>query len=438
MAESSQIPSSSSDRQTETENRMHDKCKQVVVFHNHLCKFWTSLKGVLPEYLPTIRKAINYYKSCSRAAYLEELQTSLGPHMNRVSTYDECLFGDDYLKGPLYLFPQMNFKELWSLLETEDFQADTELQASTKKSIFNHLQTIYITAQMARDQISLFNKNIEKQKAFLMQMLDNLKMDDVLKNRIEELKAAEAEGNNTGPGGLDKIAEIFGEDNFVCQLAKEVADELDLGHEDISSPVEAITALFADGGKKLRELIVTVTERIEQKVESGEIDRDRLLADAQKMKDKLGGLVGNMPGLEQALQDNAIVTHFQQSYDSLTVEEQEHFGQIPELLEKPLQQWTDAEKTSFDEFAQYLSAGPEEEQLPEDSQPAKPQPKPAAAKAKAKPKGKGPAAPKKPVPKGLVPKAAPKSGPAPKATPKSGPAPKAKAVPVPKAPKADH
>ena len=106
----------STQEQVDMENTMHDKCKNVVAFHNNLSKFFKSLKGVLPEYVETIRESIKYYKSISRSSYLEECEALLKPHIEHISQYDDGIFTDDYKEGPRYLLPQMDFREIWGLL----------------------------------------------------------------------------------------------------------------------------------------------------------------------------------------------------------------------------------------------------------------------------------------------------------------------------------
>lgn len=379
--------------ETETENTMHDKCKNVIAFHNNLTKFLKSLKGVLPEFLPDIKVAIRYYKSKTRSEYLKETQELLEPHISYISQYDYGIFSDDYQKGPRILLPTMDFRKIWELLDSEDFRAEPVLQAKTQKTIYNHLQSIYVSVQMALDQIDVFNKNIEKQKTFLMNMLENLQLDETIKKRIEEMKAEEAKNGDSGGGfaGLGKLADMFGEDNFVFQLAKDVAQELDIGTDDIESPVDAITELFADGGQKLRELIVTVGDKIEQKVQSGEVDTDRLREDAQKMKDKIEGFMGKIPGLEEMVNNADMIKQFREYYDDLTEEEQKEYEYVPGLLDGDPNEWTDEEREAFDGYAQFVldkhglssMAGPAVEE-PESEPEPEPEPKPVH-----KPKKKG-------------------------------------------------
>ena len=358
---------------TEVENTMHDRCKSVVVFHNNLTKFFKSLKGVLPEYVEQIRVAVKYYKSTPRADYLQEVHALMDPHIKYISEYDDGIFTDDYQKGERFLLPKMDFREIWDLLNGDDFSSDTELQAKTKKSIFNHIQSIYVSVQMGMEQVNMFNKNIDKQKTFLMDMLENLQLDDKIKERIEEMKQQEeSEAANSG-FNLGKIGEIMGEDNFVFQLAKDITEELDIGTTDIDNPVEAITSLFADNGKKLQELIVTVGDKIEKKVQSGEIDKEKLVSDAQAMKDKIEGFMGKIPGLEEVMNNNGLVQQFMDAFNELDEAEQEQFNYIPPLLEKNLLEWSDEEKQQFDGFAKHIMTkqgvnfenGSSEQQTPE-------------------------------------------------------------------------
>lgn len=341
---------------TVTENTMHDKCKNVVAFHNNLTKFLKSLKGVMPEFLPDIQVAIRYYKSKTRSEYLKEVQELLEPHISYISQYDYGIFSDDYQVGPRFLLPTMDFRKIWELLDGEDFSEQPALQAKTQKTIYNHLQSIYVSVQMALDQIDVFNKNIEKQKTFLMNMLENLQLDETIKKRLEEMKEEEAKNGDKGGGfaGLGKLADMFGEDNFVFQLAKDVAQELDIGTDDIENPVDAITELFADGGQKLRELILTVGDKIEQKVKSGEVDADQLRADAQKMKDKIEGFMGKIPGLEDMVNNVDMIKQFRDFYQDLTAEEQEQYSFVPDMLDRDPHTWSDEEREKFDKYAQFV------------------------------------------------------------------------------------
>jgi len=364
---------------------MHDKCKQVIMFHNNLIKFLKTLKRTLPECSGLITNTVTYYKSVSRSEFIKETNELMEPHIKYISENDSGIFSDDYALGPRLLLPKLDFRKVWEVIEQdEDFQEDSELREATEISIFKHLQALYVSTNVALQQIGVFDRNMEKQKQHLMNMLDNLRVDDEVKKRIEEMKTEEAEANKNGDGmGMEKLASLLGEDNFVFQIAKDIADELDLGNDDVSDPVSAITSLFADGGRKIQELIVTVGDKLEEKIESGEVDKERLIADAKKVKQKLDGVVGKIPGLDEMMKSNGLVEQFQASYDMLSPEEQEEHNDIPDLLQKPLTDWTDEEKARLDEFAKVAFKEVPEESL-DDDMPPKPKTKTKSKSSKSK------------------------------------------------------
>ena len=341
---------------------MHDKCKQVILFHNNLCNFFKALKGVLPECSTVLKSTIAKYKEIPRVEYITRLKSLMEPHIKYISEYDGGIFTDDYRPGGFELLPELNFKQVWDLLESADF--DAALRSGTKTKIFNHMQTLYISACMALEQIGSFNKNMEKQKALLINMIENLKMGDEIKKRMEEMKQTEdaaAAKSSSMPGlgalggalggllgggagaGLpdfDKISELFGEDNFVFQIAKDIVSELDMGNDELDGPMESIMSLFANDGKKIQDLIVKVGDRLEKKLASGEIDKERLFKDAQQMKDKLSSVA---PGLSEMMGDAGLNTPIKQHYESLSPEDKELYSDIPGILEKPFTERTEAE-----------------------------------------------------------------------------------------------
>ena len=173
------------------------------------------------------------------------------------------------------------------------------------------------------------------------------------------------------------IADIFygedGEENFIYKLAKEIADELDMGAEEITDPVSAITSLFAEDGRKMRELIVSVGEKLDRKVKSGELDVERLRTDAMAMKAKLEkavpGLQNLIPGMKDGEGPSGLI---KLAYDSLDAEAKERWNTIPDILQRPMDAWTPEERQTVDDFClaqvKQENTGTAEENLPEEEE----------------------------------------------------------------------
>lgn len=354
------------------ENVMHDNCKQVIMFHNNWCRFLKNLKGVLPEVGPMIKESVTYYKETTRVVFLQEVISSLSPHIKYISEYDESIFSTDYTKPlgltKLMLLPKLDFMNIWEYIQSEDFAVDSTLASTTKRSIFNHLQIIYISANTALEQISAFDKALEKQKEFMMNMLENMNLDEKLKTRIEEMKASEAQNGGEGLN-MQTMGALFGEDNFIYQLAKEVSEELGLSSGEVNNPMNTITSLFANGSKKLKELIVTLEEKLTNKVNSGEFSEEKMRADAMKAKQKLSGIVGQIPGLNKLLNNDNIMSEFREKYNTLSPVDQERFNRIPELLSKETLSWSSEDHDYFGKYVKefHPNVGREEtaDDLPE-------------------------------------------------------------------------
>jgi len=340
-------------------NDLHDKCKQVVVFHNHLYAFFDSLIKSFPEFKRDIAKCLKHYKESDRYIYITKTLKLMEPHVKKFSQYDEGIFSNDYCKDALKLVPGLDVKKIFHLINDSAGYDKKEIM-ETKKNIFNHLQSIYISGQLAVNQINKFNTAMDKQKTMLMDMLKNLNLDATLREKVEKLAADEKATESVAGSGFDinKLGELLGEDNFIFQLAKDVANEINLGNEDLSNPVDAINILFSNNGQRLQELIVTVGEKIEQKVRSGEIDQAKLYEHAQNMKEKLHSVVGNIPGMQGFTDPVEMTKMFAESFSELNDEEQIRFKDAKDLIDNnpDMKSWTDEQKTKFDEYAKFIFA----------------------------------------------------------------------------------
>jgi hypothetical protein len=331
--------------------QIHDQCKKVIEFHNHLIRFMSIMKGTFPELLKRISKCYKYYKSLPRSKYIKKLLENMSPHIKHISEYDEGIFSDDYQKGKLQFIIGLDFKQVFAIIESEEF-GDDDLRDTTKKHIFNHLQSIYVSAQMADMQVSSFNEAMTKQKKFLINMLKNVNIDEQLKEKIEKLAADEDEGSGGGMMGMEslkKLSEVFGGDNFISKLAKDVTDELDLG-VGCDNPVEAITDLFANNGRKLEELLVKVGDKIKEKIDNGDITEDQLVEEANKMKQKMTDVVGPIPETE-----TDPIKFFEAEYSKLDEDDQKKFINIKTIIENNPEHddWTDTEKEEFQSFSEH-------------------------------------------------------------------------------------
>lgn len=339
--------------------QIHDKCKQVIIFHNHLVKFVRDLKQTFPDMKASIKKCINKYKSMPRVEFIKFTHESLLPHISKIAENDEAIFSDDYIDGPLELIADINFKHIWTIIDSDDFVSDDVgasidlFRRDTKDAIFNSLNALYICANIALMQINSFDKALNKQKEFLMNMIGNLNLDEKLKEKIEKLEQAEKEGKGESVfESLEKLGGLLGEDNFIYQMAKEITDEINIGG-DGAMPVEALTSLFANNCKKLNELIITLGNKIEEKIQKGEITREQLVQDASMMHSKIKDTIGAIPGLEELGQES-IMGQYRAKYDEMGVDEKKQYEHMPAIFSKDMCNWDETDKRLFEEFSSFI------------------------------------------------------------------------------------
>lgn len=328
---------------------VHDQCKRVVEFHNHLTRFLSVLKKTMPEMTKRVSKCYKYYKSVPREKYIKSVIELMQPHIKHISEYDEGIFSDDYKTGKLCFIVGLDFKQVFNIIESDDFE--DELRDSTKKHIFNHLQSIYVSAELAVRQVTDFNAAMVKQKEFLINMLKNVNLDEQLKEKLEKIANEESDESGFGMDSLKQISEIFDEDNFISKLAKDVTEELELGNGR-DNPVESITDLFANNGEKLQELLIKIGDKIEEKIQTGEITQEQLVDEATKMKNKVTDAVGDLP-IPMPSSETDPRKFYEAEYQKLDNESQEKYAGLAAVVEKDNETWSEDETNQFQEFVTY-------------------------------------------------------------------------------------
>ena len=272
----------SSSTTTATANKEHktiyDECKDVAVFSKHMMRFFNYVMSLteLAELHPTIRRAYKFYIKEDKKQYILKLHSVMEPHIKLISQYDEGIFSNDYTEGSMKLIPGIDFKLIYRKLSSN---------FAYKKQLFIHLQTIYISAEMAKNQLCKFGKVLQKQKAFMFNMIKNLNLDDTIKAKIEQLEKEDEENEDSGASWfnfdkLSELKEIFGDDNPITKLIKEIM--LEVNTDGITA--EGISTNFAD---KIQNLIKVFLSKIQKKFMSGEISMASLSKDLEDIIEKV-------------------------------------------------------------------------------------------------------------------------------------------------------
>jgi len=251
-----------------------DNLTNVNLFDKNMTIFYNSLLETFPEFKHNIGRSYKFYKKCEKKEYINILLSSLEPHINLISNYDEGIFSNDYQEGSMCLLKGLDFKLIFKFIN--DNTGDDENQYSedeamrTKKSIFNHFQSIYLSAQMAQGKISDFNSVMNNQKELFIGMLKNLNINETLKDKIKEL-----ESEDTSWGGLfekliqlwDIVKDIFGEFSDIFDI--NIMNELNNAKDTTGGISKKLT-------KKIMEIAKNMAKKIKNKFMSGSITLETL------------------------------------------------------------------------------------------------------------------------------------------------------------------
>lgn len=272
-------------------------------FNYYLSLFLQELTTIFPEYKTTIQT--NYEElvnlgdnSCNSEKYVKDYMTVIKPFHSAIATKDDKIF-----KGltEINMLTDIDFRSLWT----------KDINQNTRENIWKYLQTLIVIGKKVvgdDDEIdSLLKKfnttesagnagnaesagNAENaENAESTEDVDN-EMLNMLKNMSSLTQDADSSASGEEPSEND-MKNLF-DGGIISDIAKELTNELDLNNLDMGEPKnmnEAFANLMGGGGggNNFFNLVTKVGEKIQNKVQSGEVRQGDLMKEAQKM---MGGL----------------------------------------------------------------------------------------------------------------------------------------------------
>mgnify|MGYP001399722463 CR=1 FL=1 len=259
-------------------------------FNFYLTNFLTELNTVFPEYNEIF---VNNYsdifpqteesKSNKTDKYVKDFMSNINEYTKQVAQKDDTIFkGDKEINFLLGL----DFRNLWI----------KDINEKTRESIWKYLQTLYVIGKKVvgeDDEINeLLNKfTLQTGDASQEEMMKNIKNEtDEMMNMFKNL--SQIEQNPDLPNTSENDMKNLFEGGVISDIAKELTNELNLDNLDMGEP-NNINEAFANlmgggnGNKGFFDLVTKVGEKIQNKVQSGEVNQNDLMNEAQKM---MGGL----------------------------------------------------------------------------------------------------------------------------------------------------
>lgn len=243
-------------------------------FNFYLKTFLAELQNIFPEFKESINSSYSEVlesESLSVDTYVKEYMNAVESFHTQIATKQNSLFlGDNELK----FLRELDFRELWT----------KDLSDSTRENIWKYLQTLYVIGKkiVANDDdvnAMLNELNTPSQEDFKQNQQEMMEMIENMSKITDENRATNSEVENLFNNGI------------ISDIAKELTNELDLDKMDMGNPQnmnEAFSNIMGGGGgTNFFNLISKVGEKIQSKVESGQINQGDLINEAQKM---MGGL----------------------------------------------------------------------------------------------------------------------------------------------------
>lgn len=288
-------------------------------FFKLIRQFLRSLEEQFPsskKQIASFRKLMNNTK---KNKFIKYVVSKLEPYSHDISHNNTEIFNTD---EPVYLLKYIDFRKFFA----------NEVSDENKNIIWQYLQSLYIMGNFILQGNSLLKglKNLE----------DNLNvndetgasndeanpMNDALKNMFENLQKAQTQKEQTQNDETntdnndentqkttDNQSNPFG---FIEELASEIANEIeipdDLKKPD-AKPADLFHSIFFSKENHFANMVSKVGEKIQKKMETGELNQEKLFSQTQDIMSNMQKGLGEMQNDPEMMKQMGGMTNILQS-----------------------------------------------------------------------------------------------------------------------------
>jgi hypothetical protein len=232
--------------------------------------------------------------------YLNEFLTNCKDKGNDLSTKNDIIFSRNstILSGV----------DLYSIWNDEDGLSDSQ-----RDNIWKYLQTLYLYAfehrankdfkSLAHDikKMAKKGKNMSEEERTFLDIIDGISREKKIEKELGSEGNAE-DGDDESGGAFGDIGEDMKElfetigsqifDGQIGTLAKEIMEELDLEKLKINDPLGFVKNIISgntkgfDDNPEFSSIVTNIVNKLKGKLESGAIDKDKLIAETQAVFEK--------------------------------------------------------------------------------------------------------------------------------------------------------
>ena len=268
----------------------------IEYFNEQFSLFVKDILDVFPELRQTV---LEYYEdlfaseTCSNDKYVKRYMTKMREHKDKIAKRDESLFSET-----ICILKNVDFSPIWK---------STELSDSNKDKVWEYLQTLYVIGETIISDSDHIQKLVKSFQKFKNGEEVEEEEDAVTKDMLNMLQGL----SESNKGKVEELDENLIENGLIGNLAKELSEELseqnlNLDMDNVESVDDVFKNIMAgDNPMKFMNLLQTVGQKIQNKVDSQEIDGEKLVEEATQMMSQMGGLGGGNGGLFDSLLKNA-------------------------------------------------------------------------------------------------------------------------------------
>lgn len=305
--------------------------KQLTQFYKVMNEFLKDLLIPFPEYELIIKKWWNFDEVVNNkvAEVYNHLKKIMMDQFMEILNQNAGIFDENSTVRTDFL-PQIEFKHLWNC----------ELSDKTREMIWKYLQLILITIIHA-------NSNCEENMDSVLKQMDTEEIRTKLNEAVDNMKNlfqnTEKETMNDFQNQMDTLL-----NGKLGDLAKEMAQDTFKDLEiDPDNPLKMWDTLFKDPSQ-LNNLIKNIGEKLNNKMESGEVNEDDLMKESVNLFSQMKNIPGlnnftdilkgmnNIPGMNKKNMD---VKAMEQKFNKLQKTEQ-----LKERLKKKKDKKTEDKK----------------------------------------------------------------------------------------------
>ena len=286
----------------------------IEYFNNYLKMFVENIIETFPEFKEPLTE---YYgevlgeESSSDDKHVKRFMRKMKEHKTHISQKSDQLFSES-----ICILKNIDFKEIW---ERED------LSENNRATIWEYIQTLFVLGETIIsdcDRVQNLIKNFRKLRETMdgSQDSSNGESSNIGEEPSEEDKEMlEMLKNLTENKNTEPLPETFFTDGMIGKLAQELSEEIDVNslnmNMDNANSVDDIfgNLMGGDNPMKFMNLLQSVGQKIQSKVESGALNQEKLVEEAQSM---MGALHGNNPLLDTMLKKTQQMAEQQQSHGS--------------------------------------------------------------------------------------------------------------------------